>query len=91
MVCLGPVLAEVVLVAQRIGDRDGVGIDSQSLKDDSGEVRRARIERVTPDAPPQDRFNPVAALVLMLRSIVLEGRAHEWSTLRNLTLVAAAP
>lgn len=35
------------------------------------------------------RFNPVAALVLMLRSIVLEGRAPEWSTLRNLTLVAA--
>jgi lipopolysaccharide transport system permease protein len=34
------------------------------------------------------RFNPVAALVLMLRSILLEGRAPEWSTLRNLTLVA---
>jgi lipopolysaccharide transport system permease protein len=35
------------------------------------------------------RFNPVAALVLMLRSILLDGRAPEWSTLRNLTLVAA--
>jgi ABC-type polysaccharide/polyol phosphate export permease len=34
------------------------------------------------------RFNPVAALVLMMRSILLEGRAPEWSTLRNLTLVA---
>ncbi|MDP8983204.1 MAG: ABC transporter permease [Acidobacteriota bacterium] len=35
------------------------------------------------------RFNPVAAVVLMLRSILLEGRDPEWSTLRNLTLVAA--
>ena len=34
------------------------------------------------------RFNPVAALVLMLRSILLDGRAPEWSTLRNLTLIA---
>ena len=33
-------------------------------------------------------FNPVAALVLMLRTILLEGRAPAFSTLRNLVCVS---
>ena len=35
------------------------------------------------------RFNPVAALVLMLRTILMEGRAPEFTTLRNLILVSS--
>jgi lipopolysaccharide transport system permease protein len=35
------------------------------------------------------RFNPVAALVLMLRTILLDGRPPDLGTLRNLVLVSA--